>query len=609
MSLREAHALPRGRPCYSGGVTRFSPLALLILLLACGDDDAPPPPDDAGTDAVVVDDAGTDAGVRDFPAERPPLSTVPSVGVRRDIFYVPGATPPANPVTGDATPGELDFTQVLRYRRDVTPAAPARAIVICMPGFLGGGGSFEGLARALVRLGLDGEGAEGEAIEVWAIDRRANLLEDLAGMDAAEVLGDPEIAQSYYFGRDTVGGERFGGYLAQDDVPYLSEWGLATHVEDLRRVIALVPEAERRDRVFLLGHSLGASFTEAYAAWRFGEGDEAVSGYEELAGLILVDGALGDAPSTEEAYRNGSSGGAFPSPGLDGLRAEGGSRYTSLPLLGIDVYARAEISSLRALDAPDAVVADPGRDRILAILSGIMPSRFPAMTNEAALAFAFDDQLQPLGFVRAKLGRLVGGPIEEYMSALAPVTLLRPSDPDGTYAWEDAPLRDPDEHTPVRNLAESFVHGRTNFAEWYFPTRLPLDLSAVGGANVEEEGWQADEGLRSFDGELVDAPVLAIANALVGDASRYEAVRARLAPTIGEGRRNAGQTRVGEGGVANELGFRIVDAVELEHLDPVFSDETVETNPVPGAVVRFVGEHAVEGTITVEVPDALPSEE
>lgn len=577
-------------------MTRTTLFACLVLALACGDDDAPAPTD-AGTDTTVELDADVDAGgARDFPAERPPLSTVPAAGVRREIFLVPGATPPANPTTGDATPSELDFTQVLRYRRDVTPAAPARAIVICMPGFLGGGGSFEGLARALVRLGLDGE-----AIEVWAIDRRSNLLEDLAGMDAAEVAGDPEIAQGYYFGSDTVGGEPFAGYLAQDDVPYLSEWGLETHVEDLRRVIALVPEAERRDRVFLLGHSLGASFTEAYAAWRFGDGDDAVSGFEELAGLILVDGALGDSPSTEEAYRGGSSGGAFPSPGLDGLR-EGGSRYTALPLLGIDVYARAEISSLRALAAPDAVVADPGRNRVLATLSGISPARFPAMTNEAALAFAFDDQLQPLGFVRAKLGRLTGGPIEEYESALAPVTLLRPSDPDATYSWEDAPLRDPDEHTPVRNLAESFVHGRSNFAEWYFPTRLPLDLSAVGGANVDENGWQAMVGLRSFDGELIDAPVLAIANALVGDATRYEAVRARLAATIGEGRRNAGQTRVGEGGVANELGFRIVDAVDLEHLDPVFSDETIETNPVPSAVVQFVGEHAVEGTIAITIP-------
>ncbi|MEZ4252471.1 MAG: hypothetical protein R3B99_30035 [Polyangiales bacterium] len=563
---------------------------MLVLALACGDDDVTPT--DAGVDAMAEDASALDAGVLDFPAERPPLSTVPSEGVRRDVFLVPGATPPTNPVTGDTTPSELDFTQVLRYRRDVEPPAAARAIVVCMPGFLGGGGSFEGLARALVRTGL-----EGESIEVWAIDRRSNLLEDLAGMDAAEVLGDPEVAQAYYFGDATVGGQAFEGYRSQDSLPYLSEWGLATHAEDLRRVIALVPQAERRARVFLLGHSLGASFTEAYASWRF---EDDVRGDEELAGLVLVDGALGNVPSTEEEYRTGSSGGAFPSPGVDGVRAEGGTRYTELPLLGIDVYARAEISSLRALTAPDAVVRDTGRDRTLGILSGLAPSRVPAMSNAAALAFAFDDELQPLGFVRAKLGHLTGGPIESYENALAGgATLMRPSDPSATYTWQDAPLRDPDEHTPVRNLAESFVHGRSNFAEWYFPTRLPIDLAAVGGANVAEESWQAGEGLRAFDGELVDAPVLAIAAALVGDPTRYEAIRDRLAPTLGEGRPNAGQARVVDG-ASNELAFRIVDATDLEHLDPVFSDETVETNPVPSAVLRFVGEHVAAGTITIE---------
>ena len=53
---------------------------------------------------------------------------------------------------------------------------------------------------------------------------------------------------------------------------------------------------------------------------------------EELAGLVLVDGALGNVPSTEEEYRTGSSGGAFPSPGVDGVRAEGGTRYTARAL-------------------------------------------------------------------------------------------------------------------------------------------------------------------------------------------------------------------------------------------------------------------------------------
>ncbi|MBX3251428.1 MAG: hypothetical protein KF901_29895 [Myxococcales bacterium] len=563
-------------------------LALLLLapLAACGDDDAPV---DSGMDAPV-EDAGVDAAPpMDWPAMRPETSTVPTDGVRRDVVLVPGFAPPANPETGEATPADLNFTQVLRYRRDVTPPAPARAIIVCMPGFLGGAGSFEGLARALVRLGVDGD-----AVEVWAIDRRSNLLEDLAGMDAAEVLGDPEIAQRYYFGRDTVGGEAFAGYVAQRDVGYMSEWGLETHVEDLRAVISRVPAGERRARVFLLGHSLGASFTEAYAAWRFDDDGASVRGVDELAGLVLVDGALGGEPTTEEEYLEGTSAGPFPSPGLGGVRT-GMNRYTSLPLFGIDVYARAEVASLRALVDPEGVVADPGRDRLLGILSGLTTRQVPALTNAAGLAYAFDDELQPLGFVRAKVGRLTGGPIESYESALAGgATLQRPTDPDGTYGWQDAP--EVGEFTSVRALAESFVHGRSNFAEWYFPTRLPLDLSAVGGARVPEDGWQASYGLRAFDGALVDAPILAIANALVGDATRYEAIRDRVASAIGEGRPHAGTTR------DDALAFQIVDAVEMEHLDPVLADETVAGNPVPAAVIDFVRAHVAEGTVALTLP-------
>ncbi|HJK93106.1 MAG TPA: hypothetical protein RMH85_02295 [Polyangiaceae bacterium LLY-WYZ-15_(1-7)] len=566
----------------------LAPLLLVAswALFACGDDDGPAPEDASAPDARA-EDAGVDAGpmAMDWPAEYPPRSTVPAEGVRRDLFLVRGVTAPANPETGEATPEQLGYTQVVRYRRDVDPPAPARAIVVAMPGFLGGGPSFEGLARAMVRLGLDGE-----PIEVWAIDRRSNLLEDLRGMDAAEEQGNPEIAQGYYFGDDTIGGEAFGGYVPQGDVSFMSEWGLATHVEDLRRVIALVPEAERQQRVFLMGHSLGASFTEAYAAWRFEDGTR---GVEELAGLVLIDGALGDAPSTEEAYLEGSSAGGFPSPGLEGIRT-GNQRYTTLPLLGIDVYARAEISSLRALVAPDEVVEDFGRARVLGTLMGLRVDRVPPMTNEAALAVAFDDEFQPLGFVRAKLGHLVG-PTETYESALAGgAELLRPSDPEAEVSWEDALEADPNEYTPVRNLAESFAHGRSNFAEWYFPTRLPLDLSAVGGAAVAEDGWQAALGLRAFDGGLIDAPILAIANGLVGDPERFEAIRERVAATVGEGRPAAGVAR------SDERAFQVVDAVDLEHLDPVFADENTPGNPVPEAVLGFVAEHAAEGTVAVE---------
>lgn len=562
-----------------------------LVMGACGDDDGAT---DAGTDAPMVDapveDAGPDvrdAAVMDWPEMRPEASTVPEEGIRRELFLVPGATPPPNPTTADATPSELNATQVVRYRRDVSPPAPTRAIVVCMPGFLGGGGSFEGIARTLVRNGLDGE-----PIEVWAIDRRANLLEDLRGADAAEALGNPEVAQGYYFGGETVGGVAFEGYPSQDDVAYMSEWGLATHVDDLRAVLQRIDETERQARVFLLGHSLGASFTEAYAAWRFEDGTR---GVEELAGLILVDGALGGTEVSEDEYREGGMSGSavIPSPGLNAVRE--GDRYVALPLLGVEALTRAEVISLRALADPDAIVEDVERDRLLGVLMSLSFRDIPPLTNEAALALAFDDEFQPLGFIRTKVGQL-SGPTEMYASALAGgEMLLRPSDPEASYTWVDALDADPAEYTPVQNMAESFVHGRTNFAEWYFPTRLPLDLGAVGGASVAEDGWQADEGLRAFDGALIDAPVLAIAADLVGDPARYEAIRDRVAPAVGTGRPAEGVAR------DDERAFRIVDATDLAHLDVVFAGDESADNPMPAAIEDFLREHTAAGTITIDV--------
>jgi pimeloyl-ACP methyl ester carboxylesterase len=559
-------------------------LLLSIGLVACGDDDAPPADagaGDGGSDGAVQVDGGPPM---DWPGMEMPASTVPETGVRRDVFRVPGATPPPNPTTMAETPAELDFTQVIRYREDVTPPAEARAIIVAMPGFLGGGPSFETLAHELVKRGA----ASGTTTEVWAIDRRSNLLEDLRGMDTAEASGNPDIAQGYYFGRETIDGEPFSGFTPAAQLTFMSEWGLRTHAEDLRRVIALVPEADRQGHVFLMGHSLGGAFTEAYASWRFEDGTR---GVEELAGLILVDGHLRDAASTEDEYRDGTAG-LTGGPGIDGIRMS--SPYTALPILGLAIYARAEIMSLRTLVDPMGIVTDGGRDQVLAILLSLSPAQVPPMTNRGALGWGFDTASNAFSFAAVSCGESTGGPTAEYENTLfGSGTLLHPSDPEATYDWVDALDADPPEHTPLAALATSWSHGRANFAEWYFPSRLPLDLAAVGGTDVAEDSWQAMEGLSAFDRELVDAPVLAIAAALVGPTG-YDTLASRLAPEVGAGRRNAGAART------DELGLRIVDLSSLSHLDPLTGVDT-DRNPTALEVARFVDEHvAATGTVAID---------
>ena len=545
--------------CYIFSVhhSRAALLIALALVTAC----EAPPTTDAGADA-----GPSDAGPpRDWPLADVEAITTPEPGIRREVRVIDGVAAPPNPDTGDATPAELDRFPIVRFFAEGEPTV--RAVVIAMPGIFGGAGTFDALAGHLVRRSI----AAGEPIEVWAVDRRSNLLEDRRGLDAAEATQNADVARGYHFRGETVGGEAFGGFVAQGDVPFMSEWGLATHLGDLRALIEQLPEEERQTRVFVMGHSLGASMTEAFLAWRFEDG---VRGSDLVAGAILVDGAAGADSITESEYQDGITGGIAPTPGLNAIRAT--TRYLALPLLGLDVYPQAEIVAMDALYAPDEIQEDRTRARLLGVLLNL-GSRIPPMTNEAAFGWAFDDASNGLSFAAVGMGSAAGGPVEPYDSLFGS-TLIRPSDAQATYTWVDARDSDPQEQTPLANLAHAWIDGRTNFAEWYFPVRLSLDLAAVGGLALAEDGWQAGQGLRAFDGALVDVPMLAVAAGLVGP-ERYAAVADRVAP-VGPGRPRAGATR------DTDEGFQIVDVTDQTHLDPVVGAD-VDT-PVPEAILDFV---------------------
>lgn len=555
-------------------MTRTS-FALLAFIIGCSSSDEVP---QNAPDASV--DASADLGAED--ASAPPRAvdglsaptTASRDGVVWEVFEVEGVTPPANPTTGAETPSELNRTRVLRFRADRTPRAEPSAIVIAMPGFLGGAGSVAPLAEAIVAESLEGDAP----VEVWAIDRRSNGLEDLRGMDTAEAAGDPSIAADYYFQRATIDGMPYAGAVRAADVSFQSEWGLRAHVGDVHRVIAEVPAERRASRVFLLGHSLGASFAEAYAAWRFDDGS---FGTDELAGIILVDGSLGGEPIEESVYREGATGGPIPLTGLDRIRSS--SPYVALPLVGVEALVLAEVLALRAADDPSGVVADAVRSRFFRTLT-FTPRAVPPMTNRAAIGFAFADGYGPLSLFACSMGA-PDGPTEEYSSPLGGA-LRRPSDSSVTYDWvEDNEGVPP--ITPIASFSRWFTEGPTNYAEWYFPARLSLDLQAVGGASVPEDGWQSDEGLAAFGGASIDVPILAVATEL-RTPEDYEAVRDRVGP-IGAGRPNEGLSR------EDSLAFSVLDVPAMTHLDPTSAPRGAE-NPVPRAVFDFVSRIAGAST-------------
>jgi hypothetical protein len=511
-------------------------------------------------------------------------------GVDSSILVEPvvleGFEAPPNPSSGEQTPTELNQARFLRYRYDLGEPEDPRAIVIGVPGFLGGGASFDGVARSLVRMGAE----QGVELEFWAIDRRSNGMEDLTGMNAAEEAGDPEIAFEYYFGDGQVDGAAFPGFRAQEDVGFMSEWGLQAHIEDIRAVLHRVPEAQRKGHVFLMGHSFGAGLVELYGAWRFEDGTR---GADELAGMIFMDGLGGSTPISEEVFVDGVAG---EQSGLNQIRDGSAARYLGIPILGVEVLAVAELTALRAWFDPTGIVDDPVRDGAFALLTGLFdPELLPAVTNRGALGLGFDADSEPLGFVRVQAGQLTGGPTEPFSSLLAPgETLTRPSDPEATYDWIDAADSDPQEYTPLRTLARAFTIGPSNFAEWYFPARLSLDARAAAGGALPEDAWQLAYGIAALDGPLNDAPALCVPGALVGDVDQCDALRDRLAPEIGPGRRHEGASRQD-----SELAFRKLDATDMAHLDVVLAEDGRLGEKVPETIADFLGTHVQPGRVSL----------
>ena len=490
----------------------------------------PPPP------SVVVDDPGP-------------------VKIRREAFVLDGVVAPPNPTGNAATPSEQNRFRVVRYRVDADPPRPARAIVVMMPGFLGGAGSLDGVARAVVRRSTDSD-----ALEAWAIDRRSNLLEDTHGLDVAEARKDVSFAQKYYLDGAPVEGKTFEGFLNGAQAPWASEWGLAVTVGDLRKAIELVPQADRAPRVVLLGHSLGGALAEEYAAWDFA----GVAGTKELAGLVLVDAVTGGegkpAPYDQPGYEDGgpASAGAFgPRPGVvKDIRA--GNTFVALPFLGVKAYMVSEYVAMQARWAPDTVSVDDGRDTLLGILLGQTP--MPKLTNRAAFGFAFDQKSCGLQIAAIACGEGQGGPITDYDSVFGG-KLSHPSDPNATYTWVDFDKTNPPGNTSIDDAARAWYEGpQLNFAEWYFPQRLTVDAAEALSLDVADDDWRSKTyGLVAKHGKEIDVPVLAVGS-VVAKAGAYESFRAFL-PPVGAGRPSAGKDR------SDPDAFSTMDAPSLTHID------------------------------------------
>ncbi len=331
--------------------------------------------------------------------------------------------------------------------QDVDPV-DTDAMLVMLPGVLEGANGFEYLGRQLVYAAKVRNGLN---LEVWAVERRNNRLEDLSaanyietGLEAGNINAAEaaRMAMDYYYYGEELNGRTFEGWYKDPDLPFLSEFGLELATEDVFTVIqTMVPDpAVRKEKVFVGGHSMGGLMTSLFAGWDL-DGDPATTGdagYNNCAGLFgfdtlvssasgFLDIILGSLPEglitpemTENAYQTL----------LGSLRTDPDSnRILPFPMLDAEAMSLLEAIAMLADQAPDmecTVVREvPFSDSMRILLRFMFSRDLPTymdgtpqitdfrLTNEAMLGVVFDDSFAPVGMIQNSMGFLGGGAVVE----------------------------------------------------------------------------------------------------------------------------------------------------------------------------------------------------
>jgi len=328
------------------------------------------------------------------------------------------------------TPARYDKVGVIK----VGPAR-ARNVLVLEPGTSAGAAYFVPLARWIV--------ARAPGWQVWAVERRENLLEDQSQLNAAKA-GRIDATQlfDYYLGwlSDKAITTHFQ-FIPNSRVQFAKQWGMNVAVQDLHTVIGAARALG--GKVVLGGHSLGGSVVTAYATWDF----DSRPGADGLAGLVYIDGGS-----------FGSESRAAATEALHGLRAASASPWLAFggitaPLAGL-LNATGSEAALIDPDGPSS-----GQSSGLLTPFGLTPS--VPVTNLGQYGYALNVGTSPPGLIAA----------QAHLGAGIATTGSPP------YGWNSTGAL-----TPITRFAAMFAgQGITGAdgTEWYFPDRLTLDTAAV----------------------------------------------------------------------------------------------------------------------------------
>jgi pimeloyl-ACP methyl ester carboxylesterase len=481
-------------------------VAMALVAAACGDDD--------GGDGADEPAEGA-AGGEDAKASVPP--------VRVETIEVEG-------------PGPAEYNQV-----KVVEHGPedAENVLVLVPGTSAGAAYFTPVALDIV------DALEGW--QVWAVDRRENLLEDHSVLED-RVAGDATTQETFdyylgWLGDDTVTEhfEPIGGVAGDDaSVDFARDWGMAVAVDDLHAVVE--EAASLGGEVVLGGHSLGGSITVAYATWDF----DGSPGAESLSGIALIDGGSGAglAPTADEAR-------------AELAELDAGAAFNDIVGLGLPWAAGVfnSLGSTAAILEPDA--ASIGYASPL-IPQNLKPSVPP--TNAGQYGYALDVDTSPDGLelVQMHLGSLAGS-----------------GDPRGFVDDDLVPLERA--ARMFSGLVESPDGDQSlgiDGTAWYHPRRLSIDSGAVNGGVPNPA--QDVLGVRAIHGTELDLPIYA------------------LETSFGAGRVLNGARLLAEQSGIPESELTLVDESDrLTHTDPMGVDTA--QNPLVETLVPYLRDIAGVG--------------
>jgi pimeloyl-ACP methyl ester carboxylesterase len=365
-------------------------------------------------------------------------------------LVAPVTVMPSAPAGAQTAASSLHVTWMAGYDTPTTPArynrvgvlkvgpAGAKNVLVLEPGTSAGSAYFVPLAQWIV--------AKTPGWQVWAVERRENLLEDQSEMNLAKegksssrqlfeyylgYLKDPKVTHHYHV-------------VLTSSVEFAKKWGMDVAVGDLRIVI----DAAHRlgGKVVLGGHSLGGAVVTAYATWDF----SGKAGADGLAGLVYDDGGSFPAVSATTATKELAT---LDTPSTSPWLSFGG---IPAPYAGI-FSATGSLSALLWPNTPS-----------LGQASGLLPADITPpvrVTNLGQYGYALNAATSPAALLAAQ------GHLGKGLSTRGPV-----------HGWTSRGAI-----TPISRFARMFsgypVLDVTG-TEWYFPQRLTDDSGAVDNGNA-----------------------------------------------------------------------------------------------------------------------------